>query len=466
MLTALGGDPYSTAENFSDIPYDLVMRTAQNMPNDMATLTPMTIGKIARWHRMAREAFLKAVPTLPKVKEEPQSIRVIQVQQPAPLPKKRQLKDVLEQGEEEEGSMLPDDVLLQLRYVYFKRMGGDPAESARPTDAQLSALKHRLDNKQHPYTEFAVFGPYGERFAKQSKYTDQIWTGQGWVLKQVAGPSHLGRWLKCWQVFKSSMIMCKAASVAALDAYELGISTLMDCFPHAWHLVAVADEVCRNERWPRLKTKFGQTLPAGYNPERPWSYIIQASAFGQDDDMTPKPLAFWWKMHVEHPAQLKPADAHNFVATSEGMKYEHSSSSKDTWKKGKGKQAEWVAHQPSSLAIKDRVVTQRSEVVPWQAPWQPQEYVANRRKEYCRDWAAGRCVRKGDCPNERIHKFPPGNPDTKGKGRGKAKAAAKAAAAAAASKQSAGQTPADPNSNNSKKKAAKAAKRTAAEEHR
>ena len=54
------------------------MRAAQTMPNDMATLTPMAIGKIARWHRRAKEAFLKAVPVLPKVKEEPQSTKVIQ----------------------------------------------------------------------------------------------------------------------------------------------------------------------------------------------------------------------------------------------------------------------------------------------------------------------------------------------------------------------------------------------------
>ena len=455
ILTALGGDPYSSAEDFHYIPVELVMKTAQNMPDQMAQLTPMTIGKVAKWHQKATEAWLKKKPVAPKAKEElpAQTIKVIQVPPPAAPLKKRQLRDVLEQGETAEPvEMLPEDDLLKMRYVYFKKMGGDPTEAERPTDAQLSALKSRLDSKMHPYTEFAVFGPYGERFAKQSKYTDHVWTGSSWTMKQVAGPSHLARWIKCWKVFRSSMIMCRAASISALDTYEGGIRSLMDLHPHAWHLVVVADEVCRDERWPRLKTKYAQSLPQGFNPERPWDFIIQCSSYGQDDNDMPRPLAFWWKLHVEHPAGLKPVDGHEFVASSEGLRYEHPSS----WKKGGGKQAEWQDRQPALKAIKDRVVTERTETAPWQAP----DWMAKRRTEFCRDWAAGRCTRKGDCPNHRIHRFPPGK---KGEGKGKAKAAAKAAAAAAAA-QRPGQQPPDPNSNNSKKKAAKQAKRTAGDE--
>ena len=179
------------------------------------------------------------------------------------------------------------------------------------------------------FAVFAVFGPHGERFAKQSKYTYHVWTGTTWIMKQVVGPSHLGRWVNCWQVFRSSMIMCKAASISALDTYEAGIKSLMDLHPTPGILVVVADEVCRNERWPILKTKFNQTLPTGYNPERPWDFIIQCSSYGQDDNDMPHPLAFWWKLHVEHPAGLKPVEAHDFVASSEGLKYEHPSS----WKK-------------------------------------------------------------------------------------------------------------------------------------
>ena len=55
ILTALDGNPYSTAYYLQDIPYDMVMRTVQNLPNDIAEFTPMTVGKVARWHHRSTE---------------------------------------------------------------------------------------------------------------------------------------------------------------------------------------------------------------------------------------------------------------------------------------------------------------------------------------------------------------------------------------------------------------------------
>ena len=110
--------------------------------------------------------------------------------------------------------------------------------------------------------EFAIFGPFGKRVARQSKYTEEVWTGQGWVTRQVAGPSHLGRWLKCWEVFKAAMIMCKQVSVQTMDTYANGIKQLMELYPAAWHLVVVADEICRQERWEMLLEVYTKNPPA------------------------------------------------------------------------------------------------------------------------------------------------------------------------------------------------------------
>ena len=49
------------------------------------------------------------------------------------------------------------------------------------------------------------------------------------------------------------MIMCKAASISALDSYQNDITSLVDLHPHTWHLIVVADEVCRSERWPHTE---------------------------------------------------------------------------------------------------------------------------------------------------------------------------------------------------------------------
>ena len=86
-------------------------------------------------------------------------------------------------------------------------------------------------------------------------------------------------------------------------------------------------------------------------PSWPWDFVIVASTFGQEDDDTPKPLTFWWKLHVEHPACLKPSDRHEFVALTDGLTYEHPSS----WKKGGGNAATDDYNKPHQpLAILDR----------------------------------------------------------------------------------------------------------------
>ena len=139
ILTALGGDPYSTAEYVQEIPYDLVMRTAQNLPNGIAELTPMNIGKVARWHHRSTEVWIRAKqPANPPARGEApgagsRTIRVIQVIQPPPPPAKRKVRNVIEQGDTSDTvTLLDDDALLKMRYVYYKKMGDPPPRSCPP----------------------------------------------------------------------------------------------------------------------------------------------------------------------------------------------------------------------------------------------------------------------------------------------------------------------------------------------
>ena len=105
--------------------------------------------------------------------------------------------------------MLDKETLMKYRERYSKKLGGPPPDFERPTDEQISALKARLDSGLPPYTEFSVFGPYGKRFAKQSKYAGQVWTGSGYVTRQIPGPANVERWCSCWRVFRSTMIMLR-----------------------------------------------------------------------------------------------------------------------------------------------------------------------------------------------------------------------------------------------------------------
>ena len=80
-----------------------------------------------------------------------------------------------------------------------------------------------------------------------------------------------------------------------------------------------------------------------------------------------------------------------------------------SWKTGGGKAADGDYKKPLQpvLSIMDRDRGQAED-----APWHPKKPT-----EYCREWAAGRCVRNGDCPDNRWHKFPPGAPKSKSAGK-------------------------------------------------
>ena len=106
-------------------------------------------------------------------------------------------------------------------------------------------------------------------------------------------------------------------------------------------------------------------------------------------------------MHVEHPAGLKPTDATDFVATTEGLTYEYRQLGARQ-PKGTGKET-YKKKQPI-LAIEDQAQPWPSASSSNTAPWAGDD---PRSRQHCRDWMAGGCVRKGLCPDNRIHKFPP-----------------------------------------------------------
>ena len=243
-----------------------------------------------------------------------------------PPTKKARLQNILEQsaGPHDTANTIDADMvdkknLARMRAQYADRYGGPPPEIARPTDEQLTALQAHIKEGCSPWTDFAVWGPYGQRLATQSRYTERVWNGEAWVTHQIPGPSDLERWKLGWGVFKVAMFMIKQATVASLDSHERGIEGLMNLHPGAWDLVAVADEICRSERWLRLYELYMQNAPAGWDPTMPWDKVIAHSSWGQDDMMSPHPFAHWWKLNVEHPAGLPRAAAQQFVAKTEGL---------------------------------------------------------------------------------------------------------------------------------------------------
>ena len=71
-----------------------------------------------------------------------------------------------------------------------------------------------------------------------------------------------------------------------MDAYAKRISDLAHRYTDHWGVISVADNVCRTEKWARLKRQFDKAARDGrpvehWNPTKPWSTLIVLSAIGQ-----------------------------------------------------------------------------------------------------------------------------------------------------------------------------------------
>jgi hypothetical protein len=226
---------------------------------------------------------------------------------------KHKYADLLDQTDENIFEELPVGKLAELRNNYLQITGGDPADNERPSAEQLSALKARVDAGKSPYTDFAVFGPFGRRYAKLRKFEAQVFVHGELTTKILRGPAGYESWRACWRVFRAAMIMIGAASPASLDAYEEGIRTLTVLFPGSWGVLHMADETIRGEQW-ELRREEAIRRKVDLGPV-PWDGIIRDSAYGSWG-----PSQHWWKIHVEAPlAQKNAQGALRVVRELEGV---------------------------------------------------------------------------------------------------------------------------------------------------
>ena len=87
---------------------------------------------------------------------------------------KRKKSEVLDQMDDGTYEPLEPDARKQMRTRHRDVTGGNPLAASRPTAQQLGALKSRVEAGDAPYTDFAVFGPYGSRLSKIRKFEAQV----------------------------------------------------------------------------------------------------------------------------------------------------------------------------------------------------------------------------------------------------------------------------------------------------
>jgi hypothetical protein len=179
-------------------------------------------------------------------------------------------------------------------------MGSTPQEDEEPTAEQLQALNNRINVvKAAPYVDFAVWGPYGRKALRSTKFRAYFPLQDGsYMTRELPGPSNYLQWLTSWRVFSAAMIMLGAASHSALTAYERALEKLTRQWPKAWHLITMADDKMRAEHWDRMKRRFfgdesrGSTMAMDWDAAAPWTCVIRLSS---EDDR-------FWNEQVRHPA--------------------------------------------------------------------------------------------------------------------------------------------------------------------
>ena len=226
---------------------------------------------------------------------------------------KRKFSDVADQAGEGSFTLLPKEEVKAARQRYKNIMGGQPQDDpARPTAEQLSVVAALLRIGVSLFLDFAIFGPYGKRLAKQRKFQDQVFINGRLETRMLSGPANFESWLACWSVFKSCMLALGAASPGALDGYSNGIRQLSTLWPNYWGVILTADEVMRGEQWEQCAEDI---LEESGDEQHVWDKVLQDTRFGNARGSG----AHWWWTHVVAPCQKSlPSGTAPLIAQLEG----------------------------------------------------------------------------------------------------------------------------------------------------
>ena len=85
-------------------------------------------------------------------------------------------------------------MLLRFRKAYSISEGDNPLEREEVTDAQISALHAKVEQGLAPFVDMGVWGAFGERLARQMKFTSQVLKDGQWKAVELPGASSLLSW--------------------------------------------------------------------------------------------------------------------------------------------------------------------------------------------------------------------------------------------------------------------------------
>eukprot|EP00438_Fugacium_kawagutii_P004946 Skav216518 [mRNA] locus=scaffold4485:69945:70436:- [translate_table: standard] len=128
-----------------------------------------------------------------------------------------------------------------LMYLEYERVFGKnerPQKDMEPTSDQLSAIVHLLQSGLSPYTDFAIWGPYGRSIDRKLKQPG-VSTGRDGVLRtvEIQGLPNIANWPASYTVLLTALVMTKAVH-PSITKYRTQVERLHDHYgPKVWAMV-------------------------------------------------------------------------------------------------------------------------------------------------------------------------------------------------------------------------------------
>jgi hypothetical protein len=252
----------------------------------------LTIIQKTRFRSARRVARLKcglpASEPVPTSVVQPVAIAAPDASQREPG-RKLKIASVLDQACDAEIVRMDPARVRQLFDLYTHERGDPPHPDVEPTAEQISALQQILKDDGVPYTDFAVFGPHGNRLVKRLTFRSFIHQPDGtWRRVELPGPPDFQSWWRCFRTLKTLLLLLGVVKVEHVDNYGEHIRDLHDKFgPRCWFLVYQADCRMRSEEFERIRralesqhAKYSDSSLAAlsdFNPDQPWNAVFKHS---------------------------------------------------------------------------------------------------------------------------------------------------------------------------------------------
>jgi hypothetical protein len=215
-------------------------------------------------------------------------------------------RDISDSGRSDQVAVLDfaamEDMRTHYKKVTLSRRG--PPDGMEPTAEQMSTLCALLRETSAPYTDFALWGPNGNRTLRKILSTGLMFGPDGTLQRlSYSGPHSFEQWKICWKVYEVAMIMADAATPPVLTAYAAHVESMAKQFgPTCWAVLYQAENRFRRERLEYLRRSESDSLNASivaggltaFDPTKPWERCY---------DIAPDQF-HWWNKEVTIPCLM------------------------------------------------------------------------------------------------------------------------------------------------------------------